>query len=142
MMMKMIIDCISDLHGHYPELKGGDILIIAGDLTARDMVHEYEYCKKWMLSSDYEHIVVINGNHDMLAMEFPGIMEETRKGNNSKYHYLCDSGCEIKGAKFWGSPWTKSFPEINPLCKAFTLDTDEELADKWALIPDDTDILV
>jgi len=28
----MIIDCISDLHGYYPELEGGDLLIIAGDL--------------------------------------------------------------------------------------------------------------
>lgn len=32
----MIIDCISDLHGQYPQLEGGDLLIVAGDLTARD----------------------------------------------------------------------------------------------------------
>ena len=31
----MIVDRISDLHGHYPQLEGGDLLIVAGDLTAR-----------------------------------------------------------------------------------------------------------
>jgi Icc-related predicted phosphoesterase len=31
---------------------------------------------------------------------------------------------------------------MNPHCKAFTLDTEEKLAEKWALIPNDTDILV
>jgi Icc-related predicted phosphoesterase len=31
---------------------------------------------------------------------------------------------------------------MNPKCRAFTVDTDEELAEKWAMIPDDTDILV
>lgn len=37
----MIIDCISDLHGYYPELGGGDLLIVAGDLTARDTPEEH-----------------------------------------------------------------------------------------------------
>lgn len=32
----MIIDCIADLHSHYPKLDGGDLLIVAGDLTDRD----------------------------------------------------------------------------------------------------------
>lgn len=31
---------------------------------------------------------------------------------------------------------------MNPDCMAFTVDTDEKLAEKWAMIPDDTDILV
>jgi hypothetical protein len=35
----MIIDCIADLHGHYPKLDGGDLLIICGDLTARDQFY-------------------------------------------------------------------------------------------------------
>lgn len=31
---------------------------------------------------------------------------------------------------------------MHPLCKAFCLDTDEELARQWAKIPDDTEILI
>ena len=31
---------------------------------------------------------------------------------------------------------------MNPKCKAFTCDTEEELAEKFALIPDDMDILI
>lgn len=31
---------------------------------------------------------------------------------------------------------------MNPDCMAFTKETDRELAEKWALIPEDTDILI
>ncbi len=31
---------------------------------------------------------------------------------------------------------------MNSHCKAFTCDTEEQLAEKWDMIPDDTDILV
>jgi Icc-related predicted phosphoesterase len=57
-------------------------------------------------------------------------------------HYLCDSGVEIEGFKIWGTPWTKTFPQMNRHCKAFTMDTDEELGIKFSLIPDDTNILI
>src|SRR5690606_22101282 len=56
--------------------------------------------------------------------------------------YLCDSGTEFEGLKIWGSPWTKTFLNMNPHCKAFTCDTEEELAEKWDLIPANIDILI
>ena len=60
--------------------------------------------------------------------------------------YLCDSECNFisqKGSfKIWGSPWSLAFEGINPHCKAFTVDTEEELDDKFSFIPDDTDILI
>jgi len=48
---------------------------------------------------------------------------------------------DIKKLKIWGSPWTLTFPGINPKCTAFTGD-EELLAEKFELIPDDVDILI
>lgn len=131
------ITCISDLHGHYPVLEGGDLLIIAGDLTARHTFQEMvDFEKGWLRfqKPKYKKIILIAGNHDFileeLPWEWPGI------------DYLCDSSTEFEGLKIYGSPWTKSFEGMNPDCMAFTVRTDEELAEKWELIPDDVDILI
>lgn len=150
----MIIDCISDLYGHYPKLEGGDLLIVAGDLTHRDTQIEYEDFHNWLHELKlYKKIVVIPGNHD-------GCFEREEWGPNfaglqsGLVEYLCDSGTEFEYDKWieghectktlsiWGSPWTKTFEGMNPKCKAFTVDTEEELAEKWKLIPDDVDILI
>lgn len=147
----MIIDCVSDLHGYYPKLEGGDLLIVAGDLTARDTEEEYTRIFDWMYGFvNYEKVIFIAGNHDNLiqkqktfyGLSNPNLILEILDNHPKKVEYLCDSGTEFKGLKIWGSPWTKTFPGMNPHCKAFTVDTEEELAEKWALIPDDTDILI
>jgi Icc-related predicted phosphoesterase len=52
-------------------------------------------------------------------------------------HYLFDSGVEIDGVNFWGSPWQPEFFNW-----AFNLPRGEKLAEKWALIPGNTDILI
>jgi Icc-related predicted phosphoesterase len=132
----MIIDCIADLHGHYPKLEGGDLLIVAGDWTKSDGMEELEYFEEeWLSNQNYKKIILISGNHDNISYQCGW------KGRG-KIEYLCDSGTEFEGLKIWGSPWTKRFPGMNPRCMAFTVDTDEELAEKWALIPQDIDILV
>lgn len=133
----MIIDCISDLHGHYPELKGGDLLIVAGDLTSRDIGKEYEDFNTWLLCQEYKKKVVIPGNHDNFLIK-KDIAELVCMGAE----YLCDSGTEFEGLKIWGSPWSKRFKGMNSHCMAFTVDTEEEIQEKWKLIPDDINILV
>jgi|SRR6188508_148088 len=153
----MIIDCISDLHGFYPKLEGGDLLIVAGDLTATDNEDEYYKFNSWICELDYNKKIVIAGNHDNLLQQN---WFEYLEGPPA-FEYLCDSGTEFsyhvegfpeedeaflpsgkRTLKIWGSPWTKTFPGMNPKCKAFTVDTEEELAEKWELIPEDTDILI
>lgn len=139
----MKIDCISDLHGYYPKLEGGDLLIVAGDLTARDEPEEYIYFRNWLSEQNYKKKIVIAGNHD-------GNLQLDYMFGSTPFleiaEYLCDSGTEFEGLKIWGSPWTAQFPGINPKCCAFTVnfgcDTEYWLDEYWKLIPDDTDILI
>lgn len=134
----MNITCISDLHGYYPYLEGGDILIIGGDLTARDTEKEYDDFWRWLCYQNYNKCIVIAGNHDNFLQNNPNFLKDC--GDNIEY--LCDSGTEFEGLKIYGSPWTKTFEGMNPNCKAFTVDTEEELAEKWSIITKDTDILI
>lgn len=138
----MIIDCISDLHGHFPKLEDGDLLIVAGDLTARDEEYEYDKFSQWLRSLAYKKVIVIGGNHDNYLFECKKVSVLPSFYRPTYVEYLCDSGTEFEGLKIWGSPWTQTFEEMNPQCKAFTLDTEKELDSKFSLIPDDTDILI
>jgi Icc-related predicted phosphoesterase len=144
----MIIDCIGCLHGERPKLKGGDLLIVTGDLTARDTDEELDEFDNWLDAQEYKKKIFIAGNHDNVLLDekprkryarFSGIKRE-------RYEYLCDSGTEYEGLSIWGSPWTASFPGINPKCKAFTIpfgpDTEDHLMNYWELIPKKVDILI
>ena len=135
----MIIDCIADLHGHYPSLSGGDLLIIAGDLTARDDIEGWSAFDIWLQNQPYKHKIVVCGNHDMSAQVTPEIGETLEKSEGVKY--LCDSGTEVEGFKIWGTPWTLFSERLNLRCRGFT-GTEEELKEKFDLIPDDINILV
>ena len=137
----MIIDAISDLHGYYPKLEGGDLLIVAGDLTARDNEPEYFNLLKKLCYEKYDKIILIAGNHDN-CLQKDDFTISWAIDSDDIFEYLCDSGTEFEGLKIWGSPWTKTFEGMNPHCKAFTVDSEEELAGKFSLIPEDTDILI
>jgi Icc-related predicted phosphoesterase len=51
--------------------------------------------------------------------------------------YLNDSGCEIDGVKFWGSPITPWFHNW-----AFNRMRGAEIKEHWNLIPDNTNVLI
>ncbi len=142
----MIIDCISDLHGHLPELEGGDLLIIAGDLTARDSRECWTKFYNWMNKQKYKKIVLIAGNHDGALV---GLIPSSAPKSKVDFEYLCDSGTvfyepmkkdhtgELRRFKIWGSPWTPEFCGWD-----FMKKRGKELKEVWDKIPDDTDILI
>lgn len=141
----MIIDCIGCLHGFLPKLDGGDLLIVTGDLTAKDNPIEYINFYEWCKDQYYEKIIIISGNHDIFIENLKSKFFPPTT-YYSHCEYLCDSGTEFEVYKIWGSPWTAQFPGINPKCTAFTVpygpETEIELNKKWEMIPDDIDILI
>lgn len=131
----MEITLISDLHGNKPELPGGDLLIIAGDLTSRDTIEEHEEFCKWASKVPYTKIVIIAGNHDNNISA--DMIEST-----TRCYYMEDSYSSFEGLKIWGSPWTLQFKGQNPDCMAFSYPLQIQMEEKWEEIPDDVDILV
>ena len=97
---------IADLHGDLPtDLPGGDVLAIAGDVCALDdhapdaqalWLEQRFY--PWMETLPHEQVVWIAGNHDFVC-EREG-WEPAGRG-----HYLRDSGVELGGLSFYGTPW-------------------------------------
>jgi len=140
------IDFLSDLHGYFPETPGGDVLILCGDYTASDKSLQWDKFFDWVYKQPYEKKIMIGGNHDNFLQEFKGIKDLSRvigyDKDDTEFEYLCDSGTQIDGIKIWGTPWTKTFPGINPRCCAFTKDLDIQMKEKFDLIPNDIDILV
>jgi predicted phosphohydrolase len=128
----MLIDCISDLHGYSPELKGGDLLIIAGDLTARDTISEYDRFVLWLRELPYRCKVVIAGNHDGLIEKGKVMLNDHLRN----IHYLCDSGMEFEGLRIWGSPYTPVFESWY-----FMRNRGRDIRAHWDLIPNGIDIL-
>ena len=129
----MKITAIADLHGHKPELPGGDLLIVAGDLTAWDRDREYVEFFDWFQTQDYQKKILIGGNHDN------GLVGKTQWPDWCEY--LFDSGTEYAGLKIWGSPWTPIFSGQNKKYMAFGL-YESELSEKFETIPEGLDILI
>lgn len=118
------------MHGAFPLLEGGDLLIITGDITQNDTPEQWSVFYQWLDNQNYEKKIFIAGNHDNLL-------------NKEVFHenYLCNSGTEFHGLNIWGTPHSLNFLGINPHCKAFT-GYEIELEQHYMKIPDDTDILV
>lgn len=138
----MIIDCISDLHGFYPDLEGGDVLIVSGDLTANDKPIQYDQFAAWIDRQKYTKKVLIAGNHDNFFKnkKFEEVQDSYKHIN---VDYLCESKTEFEGLKIWGSPWTPRFFGMNPKCMAFTYFDESWFYDEVLMnIPLDTDILI
>ena len=131
--MKLVL--ISDTHNRHRmfSIPDGDVLVFAGDLmTNGRRSEEIRDFNLWLGELPHSKKLVIAGNHDFL-------FEQHRSTRNllTNAIYLEDSGVEIDGVKFWGSPFQPEF------CNwAFNCKRGEEIEKHWNLIPKDTDVLI
>jgi predicted phosphodiesterase len=129
------IVCLSDTHNRHDQLRipDGDLLIHAGDATMHGTAEEVAAFDTWLAAQPHRHKLLVAGNHDFLFQQRPRVA----RGLLKSAAYLEDSGIEIEGLRFWGSPWQPWFFDW-----AFNLRRGAPLREKWALIPEGTDVLV
>lgn len=116
------------------DVPAGDVLIHAGDVSAEGEQEVVLDFMDWMSSLPHRYKLFIAGNHDRFIEQAPHEFQQALPLN---IHYLEDSGIEIGGIKIWGSPMTPAFYDW-----AFMKEIGPPLSQHWALIPDDTHILV
>lgn len=134
----MKIVAISDTHTREKKVTvpDGDVLIHAGDMCGHGYFWEFRNFLEWFGAQPHKHKLLIAGNHDRcLMLEMDLCHAELKKYPNITY--LEDTGINIDGVKFWGSPWTPVF-----LNWYFMRPRGAEIKKRWDMIPDDTDVLI
>ena len=128
--------CIGDTHGHHRELElpVGDVLIHSGDfMVDGSSVEEVDDFNSWLGSLSFRHKIVIAGNHDRLFDDQPKLA----RSHLTEAIYLQDSGVTLEGLKFWGSPVNSVGGDW-----AFSREMLVKIKKHWALIPEDTEVLI
>lgn len=135
--MKIVI--VSDTHGRHDQvtLPSGDLLIHCGDCTDDAGQASLRSFLGWMEKQPFAHKILIAGNHDWAFEKWPDAARRMVELAAPSVTYLQDSGCEIDGIKFWGSPVTPTFYNW-----AFNRDRGPKIKAHWDLIPDGTDVLI
>lgn len=118
---------LSDTHGAHHQLKNlpeADIVVHSGDFCMVGEQREALDFLNCFCDLPYKHKIFICGNHDSC------LYEANIEGLDGNVHYLCNSGIEIDGVKFYGVPM---FMEdcISP-----------RQARYYTAIPKDTDVLI
>jgi Icc-related predicted phosphoesterase len=109
------VAALADLHGHFPkDLPDVNVVVVAGDIAlhpvdvsprqeAISLRDQYQRFRNWTddLNHARIHVVYVAGNHDFAWHALGPKWVRSSFGTN----YLLDSGTEINGVKFYGSPW-------------------------------------
>jgi Icc-related predicted phosphoesterase len=131
------IVAISDTYGQHRKLNlpEGDVLIHAGDISNKgDDLEIFDFIN-WFENQNFKSKIFIAGNHDFYFER--NTPKEIEKLLPKDIYYLNDSGVEIGGIKFWGSPITPWFYNW-----AFNRHRGIDIAKHWELIPQDIDVLI
>lgn len=148
--MKAVV--ISDTHNQHKylgEIPKGDILIHCGDFSSVGRMDEVSAFLQWFGMRPHKYKIFIAGNHERSFdpkfndnIQKPQWLQEAIKSATdprNNVFYLENSGVEIEGIKFWGSPWTKDF---YPQYWAFNCPEDKIVERHWSKIPVGTDVLI
>jgi Icc-related predicted phosphoesterase len=138
----MRIIAISDTHAKHhevelPPYQPGDILVHAGDITRRGEIATVQNFSHWLKDLPYEHKLVIAGNHDFCFQDERAHQVMDMLEQIGGAHYLQDECVILNGIEFYGSPWQPWFHNW-----AFNLQRGSDIARKWELIPDSTNVLI
>lgn len=134
----MKIVAISDLHGHLISLPPADVICIAGDISPvrshLDIEAQWRWYQQrylpWVESLPCKKVITVAGNNDYCFLHQSPI-------STSKHIYLQNTGVEIEGYTFYGSP------NVPKSCsrKAFSKKS-EKLVELFARIPHKLDVLI
>lgn len=135
---------ISDTHGKHSYLNddmgSGDFLFHCGDFMPSFFTNNksslYNFIE-WFKSQNYKHKIFIGGNHDQIMTDIGALSVYKSMWQSHGVHYLCDELVELDGIKIYGSPWTPTFKDW-----FFMKNRGEEIAQVWAKIPSDIDVLI
>jgi Icc-related predicted phosphoesterase len=138
----MKVALLADTHGFLPELEPCDLVIHAGDIcpvSDHSEAMQFSWLTTnfalWLNDQPCQEIIYVAGNHDFFFEGHKWVVDRALKHIGGTY--LRDQAYEVNGYKIWGSPWQPWFHNW-----AFNIRSVEELAQKWSLIPDDTEILI
>jgi Icc-related predicted phosphoesterase len=147
-MVKTVL--ISDTHGAYEhlEIPESDLLVHAGDITRYGGSKELVPFRKWLNKQPVKHVIITPGNHDIGFERDPAkarrrltlYAPDEKVENAPQIHILIDSGVEIEGKKFWGSPYTRGLFKMN--WWAFGAPDETMLKFHWDKIPTGLDLLI
>jgi len=130
---------ISDTHGKHSDqnflVPDGDFIIHCGDVSSYGTESQIlDFCD-WFEKLPHTHKIMIPGNHDFLFEKKYDVAKNITDSRN--INLLIDSGIELEGIKFWGSPITPWFHNW-----AFNRYRGSNIQDHWDKIPQDIDVLI
>lgn len=125
------------MHRQVAHIPDGDVLIHSGDCTNDAGQAALRAFLTWFEAQPHPRKILVAGNHDWAFEKWPTQAEAMVREIAPSVTYLNDSGCEIGGIKFWGSPVQPEFYNW-----AFNRQRGSTIRAHWDKIPDDTDVLV
>lgn len=137
--MSLKIVAISDTHSKHRELKipEADVIVCAGDISYKGELNIIQDFAHWMKELPIKHKLSIFGNHEVGMSCGKKRPKALKMLKDAGIIYLEDSGVEIDGVKFWGSPVQPRYYDWE-----WNRDRGSDINYHWKLIPDDTNVLI